>query len=125
MPVRLLKSSVLKWPDPENVESALRHWVTKVAEDCPELIAVGYFGSYANKRWGVGSDLDVVILLKECDLPFTKRAVDWNLSTLPVPVDALVYTLSEWESLKGRGGMPDTIRKEVKWVYHRFQANGD
>ena len=71
----------------------------------------------------MGSDLDVVILLEECDLPYTKRAAHWNLSNLPVPVDALVYTLSEWESMKGRGGIPDTIRKEAKWVYHRFQPN--
>ncbi len=57
MPVRSSKSSVLKWPDPATVKSALRQWVARVSEDRPELISVGYFGSYANNRWGVGSDL--------------------------------------------------------------------
>jgi predicted nucleotidyltransferase len=56
----------------------------------PELRALGYFGSYARGDWGVGSDLDIVAVVATTDVPFDRRALHWDLSTLPVPVDLLV-----------------------------------
>lgn len=48
---------------------------------------------------GVGSDLDVVLIVSESDLPFEGRASKWDLTVLPVPVDVLVYTQGEWERM--------------------------
>lgn len=47
----------------------------------------------------MGSDLDVVLIVSESDLPFERRATKWDLTELPVPVDVLVYTQAEWERL--------------------------
>jgi len=47
MPVRSLHSSVLPWPTREQVDRAVREWAARLAEREPELVALGYFGSYA------------------------------------------------------------------------------
>jgi predicted nucleotidyltransferase len=62
MPVRSLSSSVLKWPDGHSVDQAIRLWTQKVLQHRDDVLRVGYFGSYARGDWGVGSDLDVIII---------------------------------------------------------------
>lgn len=114
MPVRSLTSSVLIWPNKEQVRQALREWAEKAKAENPNLLQVGYFGSYARGDWGVGSDLDVVLILTDSDLPFERRASQFDLTGLPVPVDVLVYTQAEWERLtKRREGK--SWWDEVRW----------
>lgn len=114
MPVRSLTSSVLIWPNKEQVLQALREWAEKAKAENPNLLQVGYFGSYARGDWGVGSDLDVVLILTESDLPFERRASHFDLTSLPVPVDVLVYTQAEWEKLIARRE-GKSWWKEVQW----------
>lgn len=52
MPVRSLNSSVLRWPDARAVEAALQHWAKTTAQTHPEVLRIGYFGSYARGDWG-------------------------------------------------------------------------
>ena len=98
MPVRSLNSSVVVWPDRPTVESAL-------------------FGSYARGDWGVGSDLDVVLVVTGADLPFARRAAAWDLTRLPVPADALVYTEDEWQRLDPASRFARVLAREVVWVW--------
>jgi predicted nucleotidyltransferase len=102
MPVRSSTSSVLRWPDRPTVQAAFARWVETAAESRSALRAAGYFGSCATGRWGVGSDLDVVLVVDESDEPFQSRAAGWDLTALPVPVDVLVYTQAEWKALLAR-----------------------
>ncbi len=102
MPVRSLRSSVLRWPDTETVHRAAVAWSRALAAAYPEIVAVGYFGSYARGEAGVGSDLDVIVLVRDSGLPFERRAARWGTEALPVPVDLLVYTLNEWADLPRR-----------------------
>ncbi|MCS6906348.1 MAG: nucleotidyltransferase domain-containing protein [Anaerolineales bacterium] len=74
---------------------ALKEWAAKAKAENTDLLQVGYFGSYACGDWGVGSDLDVVLILAHSDLPFEWRAAQFDLTGLPVPVDVLVYTRAE------------------------------
>jgi predicted nucleotidyltransferase len=60
------------------------------------VLEIGYFGSYARGDWDVGSDLDLVIVVAESELPRERRAVVFDTEKLPVPVDLIVHTLSEW-----------------------------
>lgn len=62
MPVRSSSSSLLRWPDREAVHTALEAWAREEAAEEPRLRRMGYFGSYARDEWGVGSDLDVVLI---------------------------------------------------------------
>ncbi len=120
MPVRSLNSSVLRWPDHHVVDRAVRRWAEAVVASHPQVSRIGYFGSYARSDWGVGSDLDLVIVVDRADQPFERRGVEWDLTGLPVPADLLVYTRQEFESLHQQGGrFPSALRRETVWVYAR------
>ena len=117
MPVRSLNSSVVVWPDRQAVEAALRWWAEETARHRPELVRVGYFGSYARGDWGVGSDLDVVLVVARAEFPFTRRAAAWDLTRLPVPTDVLVYTEDEWRRLDPASRFGRMLALEVVWVW--------
>ncbi len=119
MPVRLLSSRVLRWPDAQAVEAAFRRWAEEAALRRSDVVRIGYFGSYARGDWGVGSDLDVVIVLDDSALPFERRGVEWDMLALPVPVDLLVYTQAEWRAMEARPAPPRRAAAGAVWVYVR------
>ncbi len=120
MPVRSLTSSVLKWPDAQQVDQAVRRWAERLAAAHPEVLQVGYFGSYARGDWGPGSDLDIVVVVRSADQSFERRAARWDATELPVPADVLVYTQDEWRRLAERGsGFYRTVMQEAVWVCRR------
>ncbi len=117
MPVRLLNSSVLKWPDLRTVDRAIRRWAAETGHKRPEVQRIGYFGSYARGNGGVGSDLDLLIIVKSSDKAFERRGLDWDVTEFPVPVDVVIYTKDEWESLRKQMHFCSTLAREVVWVY--------
>jgi predicted nucleotidyltransferase len=120
MPVRSSSSSVFTWPDKAAVLTALRNWAERAAATRPDLARVGYFGSYRRGDWGVGSDLDVIIVVRASTIPFIRRGAEWDLTRLPVPADVLVYTEHEWASLtRSASRFARVARDEVAWVYPR------
>lgn len=119
MPVRSLNSSVFKWPNASRVDRAVRSWAQRVGRGRKDVLRIGYFGSYARGDWGVGSDLDLVIIVERSELPFERRSVAWDTGELPVPTDVLVYTAEEWEALTEREPFGRRVRDEVVWVYIR------
>lgn len=119
MPVRSLNSSVIRWPRKKEVEKSLDEWTEKLTKKRGGVIRVGYFGSYARGNWGVGSDLDLIILLEESDEPFERRGVDFDTSEIPVPTELLVYTREEWEKMKEeKSSFHYTISEEIIWINH-------
>ena len=117
MPVRLLSSSVFKWPDAATVDHAVRCWAERVSQERKDIIRIGYFGSYVKGNWGVGSDLDLVIIVKSSKLPFNQRAVEWDTMELPVPTDVVVYTEAEWPRLDQQTRFFKMLREETIWVF--------
>jgi len=107
---------VLKWPGREEVLRAAADWARRVASEHPEVVAIGCFGSIAQGRWGIGSDLDMVMIVKDAELPFERRSSRWDTTELPVPVDLLVYTEGEWKELKNR------LKREVMWLFQRKET---
>jgi uncharacterized protein len=116
MPVRSLNSSVIKWPDQTKVIEELQQWSTVTCQNNPDLIGIGYFGSYARGDWGVGSDLDLIVVVKESGLPFEKRSTLLDTTPLPVPVDLMVYTLPEWRQLSTETDFAAAISGQVVWL---------
>jgi predicted nucleotidyltransferase len=86
------------------VDSVVRLWIEK-GSGREDVQKIGYFGSYARDDWGVGSDLDIIVILDSSNEPMERRAEDWGTSELPVPSDLLIYTAEEWQRIK------DTIRE--------------
>ena len=118
MPVRSLSSSVIRWPDLETVRKAIRRWAEAEVPKHPDLVRLGYFGSYARGEWGVGSDLDLIAIVEQSPEASERRNLSWSLTSLPLPSDLLVYTLGEWESLeKGGGRFVRTLSRETVWIY--------
>lgn len=118
MPVRSLNLPVFRWPDADSIDQSIRGWVDSIIDVQLGVNCIGYFGSYARGDWGVGSDLDIIVILKQSALPFEQRGMDWDTLSLPVPCDLIIYTLEEWEELQKK----DTrfyrmLRDEVVWIY--------
>ena len=125
MPVRSSNSSILRWPDRDDVEGAVRIWAGSLADSRPDVLRVGFFGSYARGDWGVGSDLDVLVVVACADVPFERRSLGFDTLTLPVPTDPLVYTPDELRVLEGEGGRFATmLSREVVWVFERSGGDG-
>ena len=117
MPVRSLNSSVLKWPDKKTVTAAAQQFARQQAAARPQLVMLGYFGSYARGDWGVGSDLDLVAVVRNAERPFIERPLDWDLTGLPVPAEILVYTAEEWDAVLARGDrFARVMAEEVVWL---------
>ena len=118
MPVRSLNSSILKWPDKLAVDRAARSWIQNEAPRHPDLLRVGYFGSYARGDAGGGSDLDVIAIVQRTAEPFERRCLTWDLSALPVPAEMIIYTRAEWRHLQEQGSrFACMLKREVIWIY--------
>jgi len=120
MPVRSLRSSVLAWPRKNEVDSALRVWAQELSAHTSDLLAVGYFGSYARGDWGVGSDLDLIVVIERSEKSFGDRILNRETTSLPVSADTFIYTRSELMDMLERGGrFFEMIRRETIWVWRR------
>lgn len=98
------------------LEAASKAWLQHHAP--PGLLALGYLGSYARGEAGVGSDLDLVLLVKESALPPWQRPAQLPLEDLPVPAEALVYTLEEGQALPQKSPrFAEILRRETRWVF--------
>jgi hypothetical protein len=95
----------------------LRRWVKDAVRLHPDALLIGYFGSYARGDWGVGSDLDLIIVVENSELPFEQRSVEWDTTSLPVPADVLVYARAEWRALDPGLRFTRTLQQETVWLY--------
>ena len=117
MPVRSLHSSILKWPNKQDVDRAVRSWIRTQKNHHNGVIRAGYFGSYADNSWGVGSDIDVVVIVDRDPLPFEGRSAGWDTSSLPVPTDLLVYTLAEWlRAIAAKSRFAEILNNQTVWI---------
>jgi len=117
MPVRSSSSRVLRWPDAPEVERAATEWAGAVARASSNVVGVGLFGSYARGDAGVGSDLDLIVLLSEVSEPFERRPARFPAETLPVPAEVLVYTLAEWRNLPTTSPrFAGVLNREARWL---------
>jgi predicted nucleotidyltransferase len=98
---------------------ALKGWAETVTRDRPEVVSIGFFGSYARGDWGVGSDLDLIIIVADSPQPFELRPSGFNTLELPVPTDVLVYTQEEWQAMKPGRRFFQELDREAVWVYTR------
>ncbi len=117
MPVRSSTSSVLVWPSRAAVTDALNTWAARERGRHGDLVRLGCFGSFARGDWGVGSDIDLIAIVRTSAERFDRRAVAWDLTQLPVPADLVVYTEAEWLALSAQGSrFAQTVEREALWL---------
>jgi hypothetical protein len=96
----------------------MRHWTAEQVGLRPEIVRLGFFGSYARGDWGVGSDLDVIAIVRKTAEPFERRSLEWDLISLPVPAEIIVYSLPEWEKLEqGNTLFFRMLDRDVVWTF--------
>lgn len=118
MPVRLLNSVVLKWPDKQKVLYEAKLWATSTGLEDDNIVRIFCFGSICTGLWGVGSDLDILIVLKQTPVPFITRASLYETSAISVPADILVYTQAEITDLsRKKSRFIDEIQKYAILLY--------
>ena len=114
MPVRSLNSAVFKWPDRETALAAARDWASALRHADPNIQQILCVGSYARGDWGVGSDLDLIMILADTKLSPAERYLKYHPTQLPVPVDLWVYTRAEWNRLCSSGcPLSRRLRREM------------
>jgi hypothetical protein len=68
----------------------------------------------------VGSDLDLIAIVNETSEPFERRSLSWDLCSLPVPAEIIVYSLTEWEDLKKKDTkFARMLKSEAIWTFKK------
>jgi predicted nucleotidyltransferase len=100
------------------VDRAVRSWTAEQVQQRPDIVRLGYFGSYARGDWGVGSDLDLIVVVNETSESFERRSVKWDLNDLPVSAEIIVYSLPEWEDLEKKDTkFARMLKSEAVWTF--------
>jgi len=117
MPVPSPSGSVRRWPAAAEVLEQAGRWAALQISGHPDLLAVGVFGSYGRGTAGFGSDLDLLLILQRCDEPIWERLRRWDISSLPLACDLLVYSLKEWRSLpQWNPRLADALLNDTRWL---------
>lgn len=120
MPVKLLNSAVLKWPEKNKVLNEAKLWAKSMGLGDDNIVKIYCFGSICKGTWGVGSDLDIAIIIKKTTVPFISRASLYDSSAISVPTDILVYTQFEITKLsKEKSRFMDEIEKSSLLLYQQ------
>jgi predicted nucleotidyltransferase len=93
----------LFWLNLDEVKGRLTKAVQKLARRHPEIVEVWLFGSLARSQAVPGSDADVLLILKESDLPFLERGAYYQPEFCGVGVDLFAYTRKELEDMEKAG----------------------
>ncbi|SHK33800.1 nucleotidyltransferase domain-containing protein [Rhodothermus profundi] len=80
--------------DRPQVEAALQT-LAETLRQREEVLAVVCFGSWARGEAGIGSDVDLLVVLRASEQPFLKRIDAYLPATFPVDLDLFPYTLDE------------------------------
>jgi predicted nucleotidyltransferase len=92
------------------VLDAVTAWARELLARDSNVLRVGCFGSYARGDAGVGSDVDLVVLVRE------RGAAPPDATRLPVHADLLVFSDDEWRALREAGGrLARTLERETLW----------
>ncbi len=120
MPVRLLNSAVFVWPRREEVLAAARSWAAGLLQCDVGVQGIYCIGSCGRGDYGVGSDLDVLVLINDAEMSLVDRHRHYEPTNIPVPAEALVYTLSEWRRLiSSRPALFARLDREKIVLYER------
>ena len=117
MPMPFFTGPVLRWPRSELVIDQATAWARTQQHQNPDLLAIGVFGSYGRGDAGVGSDLDLLLILESCTLPIWERLRRWDTGSLPLACDLLVYSLKEWQTLpQWNPRLAEALGHDTRWL---------
>ena len=81
----------------------VKRWADELLRRVAEVEAVVLFGSMARGDATAHSDVDLLIVLRQSDLPFHERDRSIPYPPVPVPVELFPYTVAEVETMLREG----------------------
>ena len=96
-PTPQVSSSTVRvfWLNRAETVARLRAAVTTLARRQPEIEQVILFGSLARGDAVPGSDADLLVIVRQADLPFFERSIRYRPEDAGIGVDVFVYTRDE------------------------------
>ena len=111
--------AILRRRHEQDLAEALQHIVARLAQT-PDVQRVILFGSYAQGRCDLLTDLDILIVM-ESPLDFvTRTAQMYRLLSTSVDMDILAYTSEEFERNRHRGFIRQAL-KEGRVIYEKHR----
>jgi hypothetical protein len=89
--------------DKDVVWQALAELAQGLPVEHPEIEKIIVFGSLVRDEAVPGSDVDLLIVVSETDIPFLDRTVEYRPGGFPVGLDVFVYTPAEMEQMLSEG----------------------
>ncbi len=93
----------IRYLDKTAIMKAITHLVGDLSQKYPKIEEIRLFGSLARDEAVPGSDVDILIVLTDSDLPFNDRIDKYMPSSFPVGIDVLPYTEPEIETMLDQG----------------------
>jgi uncharacterized protein len=96
-------SASVTWLDRPGARRVAARAAAELARRQPEITGVLLFGSIARGDAVPSSDVDLLIVLRESELPFLDRIPRYTPAIPPLAVDVLPYTEREFRDLCAEG----------------------
>lgn len=93
------------WLDQKEMIRKLREAARSLKDRYPEIEETVLFGSLARGEAMPGSDADLLLVLRDSDLPFPDRSRRYAVELDGAGVDVLAYTREELETMKKDGNV--------------------
>jgi predicted nucleotidyltransferase len=103
MQVKSSNSVRIRYLDKPGIMKAISCLVEELSQKYPEIERISLFGSFARGEAVPGSDVDILIVLTDSDVPFKDRITKYMPSSFPVGIDVFPYTRSEIEAMLSQG----------------------
>ena len=112
-----MSSVEIKSVDEAQIKQCVDDYAAALISAHPEIKEVVVFGSFLAGTFVPGSDVDIFILLSECQRPVRDRVPDFLPAHFPVGVDVFPYTVAEVE-IMGDSPVVKAMRQSP-WRYCR------
>ena len=93
-------SARVRYAEAEPIRKAVRDYARDLRNGHPEILSIRWFGSWVRGDAGVGSDVDLCIVLDRSDTPRRERVMDFLPRVFPVGIDLFILTAAEFETLR-------------------------
>ncbi len=100
------------------VVGAAKAWAGRLRREHPEIVRIGFFGSYARDDYVPGSDFDVLIEVTTSDQPRRNdRPAAYQPDDFPIGMEVFVYTTDELTRMRNEdAAFIKTIDREITWL---------
>ena len=83
--------------DHESLINTLKKKASFIKAEHPEIVKILLFGSFAKGNFLPESDIDILLIVEETDIPFLERKESFRsfFNDIPFDINILIYTKSE------------------------------